>query len=55
MGLVRIDTTSMWAVVPVARRLGAQPAQGMWSWGLSAGKSSPTPKIPQTTICSVLA
>lgn len=55
MGLVRIDTTSMWAVVPVARRLGAQPAQGMWSWGLSAGKSSPTPKIPQVTIRSVLA
>ena len=55
VGLVRADTTSMQMAVPSSWRLGAWPAKGMWRWGLSAGKSSPTPRSPRATLLNTLA
>lgn len=55
VGLVREEATSTWADVPGAWGPGTRPAKGVRRWGLSAGKSSPTPRSPRTTLLNILA
>lgn len=55
VGLVRADPASTQAAMPGARGLETWPVEGMWGWGLGAGKSSPTPRSPRTTLLNALA